>query len=156
MSMAEITMLKVGRLVPVEGSHLYLWATQSKCREDGRLIVEWAFDVAICWGFEPKNLLTWCKRSPGVGAHFQVNTEFMVYAIARDVGGKVPMTRRDGHARPTWFEATRTEHSAKPDEAYSYIERLSPGPRIDLFARRARPGWDVWGTQAPGAVRIRL
>jgi N6-adenosine-specific RNA methylase IME4 len=39
------------------------------------------------------------------------------------------------------------EHSRKPDEAFIRIERFCPGPRVELFAREAREGWDTWGDQ---------
>jgi N6-adenosine-specific RNA methylase IME4 len=39
------------------------------------------------------------------------------------------------------------EHSAKPDEVYRRIERLFPGPRLELFARKSRPHWTVWGNE---------
>jgi hypothetical protein len=39
------------------------------------------------------------------------------------------------------------EHSEKPDEVYRRIERLYPGPYLELFARRPRPGWTVWGNE---------
>jgi N6-adenosine-specific RNA methylase IME4 len=41
------------------------------------------------------------------------------------------------------------EHSAKPDEVYRRIERLYPGPYLELFARRERPHWTVWGDEIP-------
>ena len=41
------------------------------------------------------------------------------------------------------------EHSAKPDEVYRCIERLYPGPRLELFARRQREGWTTWGDEIP-------
>lgn len=43
--------------------------------------------------------------------------------------------------------APRREHSRKPDEARERIERLVAGPYLELFAREAAPGWDVWGNQ---------
>jgi N6-adenosine-specific RNA methylase IME4 len=43
----------------------------------------------------------------------------------------------------------RREHSRKPDEAHERIERLLPGPYLEMFARHSRPGWDAWGNQ-PG------
>lgn len=48
--------------------------------------------------------------------------------------------------------APRREHSRKPDEVLEAIERLVPGPYVELFARRARPGWDAWGDEAPNAI----
>jgi N6-adenosine-specific RNA methylase IME4 len=41
------------------------------------------------------------------------------------------------------------EHSAKPDEVYRRIERLYPGPYLELFARRPRARWTVWGDEIP-------
>jgi N6-adenosine-specific RNA methylase IME4 len=43
--------------------------------------------------------------------------------------------------------APRGEHSEKPDEAYRRMERLYAGPRLELFARKERPGWTVWGNE---------
>jgi len=34
------------------------------------------------------------------------------------------------------------------------VEQVSPGPRLEMFARRERPGWDAWGDQAPGSVEL--
>src|SRR5262249_52630210 len=41
-------------------------------------------------------------------------------------------------------------HSQKPDCFYEMIEAYFPSlPKIELNARRARPGWDRWGLDAP-------
>jgi N6-adenosine-specific RNA methylase IME4 len=48
---------------------------------------------------------------------------------------------------PKLLIAPRREHSRKPDETYSRIERLLPGPYLELFARQSRPGWDGFGDQ---------
>jgi N6-adenosine-specific RNA methylase IME4 len=42
----------------------------------------------------------------------------------------------------------RREHSRKPDEIFTRIERLAPGPYLEMFARDSRPGWDAWGNQS--------
>lgn len=47
----------------------------------------------------------------------------------------------------------RVRHSAKPEEAYRRIERVSPGPRLEMFARQPRDGWDVWGNEVETADR---
>ena len=41
------------------------------------------------------------------------------------------------------------EHSEKPAEVYRRIERLYGGPRLELFARKLRPGWTTWGDELP-------
>ena len=43
--------------------------------------------------------------------------------------------------------AARREHSRKPDEVVAGIERLVPGPYLELFARETRPGWTAWGNE---------
>jgi hypothetical protein len=48
------------------------------------------------------------------------------------------------------IEAPAREHSTKPDEAYELIEAYFPNLRkVELFARRRREGWAVWGDEAP-------
>ena len=51
------------------------------------------------------------------------------------------------------------EHSRKPDEIYTRIEKLVKGPYIELFARTTKKGWDSWGNQVgkfkePGKIGI--
>jgi N6-adenosine-specific RNA methylase IME4 len=46
------------------------------------------------------------------------------------------------------INAPRREHSRKPDEAYEMVEAMYPElPKIELFARQARPGWRAWGNE---------
>jgi N6-adenosine-specific RNA methylase IME4 len=46
------------------------------------------------------------------------------------------------------------EHSAKPDEVYRRIERLYGGPYLELFARRPRERWTVWGNEVPAEAAL--
>ena len=40
------------------------------------------------------------------------------------------------------------KHSQKPNEQYGKIYRLDPNAtKLELFARRPYPGWDVWGNE---------
>jgi N6-adenosine-specific RNA methylase IME4 len=45
------------------------------------------------------------------------------------------------------LDQRRREHSRKPDEIHDRIERLVPGPYLELFARAQRPNWTVWGNE---------
>ena len=56
---------------------------------------------------------------------------------------------------PKLLIAPRREHSRKPDETYERIERLLPGPYLELFARRSRPGWDGSATSRRCSTRVR-
>ncbi len=53
-----------------------------------------------------------------------------------------------------WFTWNRGAHSAKPDAFLDLVETVSPGPYLELFARRQRLGWDTWGNEALEHVRI--
>jgi len=46
-------------------------------------------------------------------------------------------------------------HSKKPDEARDKIVRLMGDiPRVELFARQAPPGWDVWGNEVNSTINL--
>jgi N6-adenosine-specific RNA methylase IME4 len=53
-------------------------------------------------------------------------------------------------ARPALEPGEISKHSKKPPNAHEFFEKHYPNtPKIELNARRARPGWDVWGNEAP-------
>jgi N6-adenosine-specific RNA methylase IME4 len=60
----------------------------------------------------------------------------------------------EGRASGSWFEAPRGRHSAKPELFQDLIEEMSPGPYVELFARRQRMGWDVWGNEVESDVEL--
>jgi len=53
-----------------------------------------------------------------------------------------------------WFTWPRGRHSAKPEAFMDLVERVSPAPRVELFARRQRLGWDTWGNEALEHVEL--
>jgi N6-adenosine-specific RNA methylase IME4 len=124
-----------------DGSHLYLWTTTR--------FLEPAFTVARAWGFPVSAVLVWCKARRGfnVGGTWPSNVEFCLYGRR----GSPPAT---GRADSRWFEWPRGEHSAKPEAFYDLVESLSPGPYLELFARRQRLGWDTWGNEALEHVEL--
>ena len=52
----------------------------------------------------------------------------------------------------TWFNWPRGRHSAKPEEFFVLVERVSPGPYLEMFARERRPGWDAFGNEVEGSI----
>ena len=149
MSVEQISALPVAELAHPDGAHLYLWTTNG--------FLEQVYGVARAWGFKPSTLLTWAKTpmGGGLGGAYGISTEFCLYARR---GQLAPVTR----ARGTWWnwkrpydERGKPMHSAKPPEFYQLVETVTPGPRVELFARRDRAGWDVWGDQAPGSIEWR-
>ena len=98
-----------------------------------------AFRLIETWGFRYITCLTWVKPSFGMGNYFRGSTEQILFAVK----GSQPLKRKDVG---THFEAPRGNgHSAKPDEFYNLVESCSYGPYIDIFGRKERDGWSVWG-----------
>jgi len=118
-----------------DDAHLYLWVVNRTMRP--------GFDVLESWGFRFVTILTWCKPSIGLGNYFRNNTEHVLFGVR----GSQRLKVRD---EPTWFEARRGPggHSSKPDEFYDLVDRCSPGPVLELFGRRPRAGWTIWGEGA--------
>jgi len=83
----------------------------------------------------------------GLGHWTRANTESCLFAtrgspsrIAKDVAQVVM--------------APLAEHSRKPEEVRKRIERLVPGPYLELFARRPVEGWAVWGNEIRGVGEV--
>ena len=62
--------------------------------------------------------------------------------------GKNARTLDPGRSQVNFLATRKREHSRKPDEFYEIVESCSPGPYLEMFARGARPGWQVWGDQS--------
>lgn len=142
MSVEEVAALPVSEFADGEGAHLYLWTTNTH--------VEHAWAVVRAWGFEPKNLLTWCKPPKGMIGFgtFSQASEFVLFAARGDRAVNV------GRCERTWFEWPRATHSQKPEAFLDLVEQVSPAPYLELFARRARFGWDYWGDQSLGTAEV--
>jgi N6-adenosine-specific RNA methylase IME4 len=97
------------------------------------------------WGFDYVTNMAWVKESIGLGYWFRNQHELLLLGRRGDIPAPLAHT-----LPPSVIHAPRREHSRKPDEAYQLIERIYPDlPKIELFARDARPGWSAWGNQAP-------
>lgn len=123
--------------VAAKDAVLFLWAT-------GPMIQE-ALMVMDAWGFEYKSQMIWGKPQIGPGYWFREQHELLLVGTCGKVVAPAPGTQPG-----SMLIADRTRHSAKPAEVYQIIERWYPNvPKIELNARNAREGWDVWGLDAP-------
>ena len=86
-------------------------------------------------------MLTWCKPGLGVG-RFQCNSE-SVLLCRKGKRENNPFGMTGG----TWFQWPRGRHSEKPDAFFELVERVSPGPYLEMFARKFRHGWFSWGNE---------
>ena len=92
------------------------------------------------WGFTYKSVMVWTKPQMGIGNYWRVSHEFMLLGIK----GRAPFADR---SVMSWQSHDRIGHSSKPELFRDIIERVSPGPYIELFARKQHPGWSCWGNQ---------
>ena len=144
MTVAEISALQVPA---ANDAHLYLW-TENRYLSD-------AFGVMAAWGFKYSTALVWAKKpmGGGLGGCYGLATEYCLFGRR----GKLAATSRIGR---NWFDWKRPyengypKHSAKPPEFFQMVEAVSPGPRLELFARSQRPGWAVWGNEVESNVQL--
>jgi len=142
MNLAELKALPVASIA-ADDSTLLLWCTQTT-------IFDTAAAVAQSWGFEPTTVgFVWRKRyrsgDPymGLGYHTRSGAEFVLLA---ERGRGLNRVREDVLQV---FDAPVGPHSVKPEIIFKLIDDLYGivQPRIELFARRVRPGWAFWGNE---------
>jgi N6-adenosine-specific RNA methylase IME4 len=142
MSAKEIAGLPVAELMATQG-HCYLWVPNALLAE-GLMVLE-------NWGFTYKANIVWHKvrkdggsDGRGVGFYFRNVTELVLFGTRGQLRTLAP-----GRRQVNFIATRKREHSRKPDELYPVIERCSPGPYLELFARHSQPGWTAWGDEAP-------
>lgn len=143
MTMDDLMALPV-RDIADDSAHLYLWVTNSFLAE--------GLELVKAWGFTYKTMLTWTKIqndhpvrvSMKSGYYFRGASEHVLFGVR----GSCPPPK--GLALPTAYLWPRiARHSEKPDRFYRDVaEKMSPGPRLEMFARYPRQGWTTWGDQA--------
>jgi N6-adenosine-specific RNA methylase IME4 len=140
MSLQQIMELPISQLAQPT-CHLYLWVPNA-------LVLE-ALEVMKRWGFTYKTNIVWYKirkdggpDGRGVGFYFRNVTELVLFGVRGHVRTLAP-----GRTQVNVISSRKREHSRKPDELYGIIEKCSPGPYLELFARHERPGWDHWGNE---------
>src|SRR5262249_4199661 len=139
LALEEICALPVAQLA-MENALLFLWVPPPKLEE--------AFRVIAAWGFDYRTGIVWVKQSIGMGNYVRQRCEHLLIARRGEFPTPEPAQRPD-----SVIEAPRREHSRKPDEAYALIEQMYPElPKIELFARSARPKWAAWGNQVGTAA----
>jgi N6-adenosine-specific RNA methylase IME4 len=138
MTIDQIKAMPVADLAAPD-AHLWLWTTAAALRD--------SYDIMEAFGFTPRSICIWCKSRLGLGIYLRNTAEFVLFGTR----GKAPILFR---GQPNWLFAPVQDHSHKPEELYAVIERCSPGPYLELFARRNRPGWDKWGDEVVSDIVI--
>ena len=122
-----------------DNAHCWLWVTAATLCH--------GFDVLKAWGFTYRSIFIWVKPRMGLGVYLRNCAEFVILGTR----GKAPIQYK---AQMNWGFFPLQDHSHKPEEVHKIIERCSPGPYLELFARRRQPNFDVWGNQIESDVKI--
>jgi N6-adenosine-specific RNA methylase IME4 len=132
----EIKALDVASIA-ADDTVLFLWCTSSN--------LDQGLAVMSAWGFRFKASIVWVKHRIATGYWFRNRHEILLVVTRGRPPAPAP-----GEQWDSVIEAPAREHSRKPDEAYELIEAYFPNLRkVELFARRRREGWAVWGDEAP-------
>jgi N6-adenosine-specific RNA methylase IME4 len=129
---------------------LFLWSSGTFAGRSLEIAQAWGFKFTTfafvwiktrkgCETIEPDDLAE-VQLSTGCGFTTRANAEFVLLAKR----GSPPRLNNDVHQVVI---APRRAHSEKPEEVARRIERLYPGKYLELFGRRQRPGWTVWGNE---------
>lgn len=135
MTVKEISELPVKNFAE-SNAHLYIWTINAYLPD--------TYEIAKAWGFKPSTLLTWTKTitNGGLGGTFRLSTEWCLFCRRGTLTAKTQI----GQSHFDW--PRQRPHSKKPEAFLDLVEQVSPGPYLELFARRNRLGWDTWGNQA--------
>lgn len=115
---------------------LFLWATVPMLPD--------ALQVLAAWGFAYRSHLIWLKDRIGTGYWSRNKHELLLIGTR----GAIPAPAM-GTQTASVIDAPLGAHSAKPAVFHEIIEGYFPNlPKLELFARRPRAGWDAWGAEA--------
>lgn len=143
-SLDDISALPVAALA-ADDCALFLWCVMPE--------IPGALEIIQEWGFEYKTVaFTWVKQNrggaglfTGMGYWTRANAELCLLATR----GSPMRLAMDVHQV---VMAPVREHSRKPDEVRTRIERLLAGPYLELYGRQHFPGWTVWGNEIGAAA----
>lgn len=150
MSIADICTLPVRDLAKPDAV-LLLWATWPQLKAAQQVIDAWGFEyvTGMPWvkidGLPQIDLFGDLIAKPVWGIGFWIRGATEAILIAKRGNAQPPKTDWVG------LLCERMQHSRKPNSLYEYAESM-PGPYLEMFARRARPGWDVWGNEVRNTV----
>ncbi len=139
-----MTIRKIAQL-PVDdwtrdNAHLFLWIVDGLLFESKQVIDAWGFRFVCSMPWIKVDRFG--KLQMGLGNYLRHAHELCLFCVK----GKAPAL---DHRQLSAFWAPRSQHSRKPDNVHAIAEKMSPGPYLEMFARRGRKDWASWGVEAP-------
>jgi N6-adenosine-specific RNA methylase IME4 len=148
MSIKEMCEIPV-KNITAENSVLFMWTTDAHLEE--------AMKVINAWGFKYKTIgFVWNKKTNKgnqvcfMGKWTMKGSEICLLATKGKAHSMI-----EKHNVRQLVEAERQKHSKKPDEVLNRIvELLGNRPRLEMFCRESKQGWDVWGNEVDNSITI--
>jgi N6-adenosine-specific RNA methylase IME4 len=142
----EILELDINSLLN-KNSILFMWVTSPR--------LDFGIETIKHWGLHYRGIsFVWVKTrkdgvpiaGKGVRPTITKPTSELVIAASKTRRGRpLPISAENV---PQVILATPGAHSSKPEGVQDYIDILYPSAtKLELFARRVKPGWDVWGNE---------
>ena len=135
MSIEEISDFNIYDFADDECS-LFLWTTHTFLPD--------AVNIMKKWGFKYHCLMTWDKVAGYSNCGIFRNTELVLFGYK----GKMTINQK-GKFLPCLFRESKGKHSRKPSIFFEMLKNNTQEPRISIFEREKRDGFDVWGDEAP-------
>lgn len=128
----------------------FMWTTDAHIPNAISLLNSWGFKyttVAFIWSKKTKG----GKQVATLGAWTMKNCEICLLGTR----GKMLKHKKSNNVYQL-IEAERTRHSKKPDIfAEKIVEIFGDLPRIELFARDLKTGWDVFGNEIVSNIEMK-
>lgn len=132
MSVDEIKELPIPDLAEQKGCHVYLWTTHKYLPS--------ALRIFEAWGVKYQCLMTWVKKTGMTPFSWMYNTEHVLFGRI----GSLDLKRKG--IKLSFFGRSE-RHSQKPEEFDEIVRQASPEPRLEMFARKKKKGFVVWGNE---------
>jgi len=129
LSIEQLCELPVADVVE-EQAHLHLWL--------GSDYLPSAERIMKAWGFEYRSSFVWIKPQGPIGGYWRLAHDFLLLGVR----GELAFRERRALS---WLRANRITHGRKPEKVRRVIQKVSPGPCLELFARKPVKGWAVCG-----------
>jgi site-specific DNA-methyltransferase (adenine-specific) len=146
MTIEEIKALPVDQIVASDAI-LFLWVIDKFLAEMPSVMESWGFEYRTV-GFVWHKSASSDYGENAIMSFYTLKSCEFCYIGVRGKPGVSPAKARQFYSEP------KKEHSRKPDGIRSAIVAMvGDVPRVELFARQRRRGWDAWGDQVPSHIQ---
>lgn len=139
-----------GPFLPLPDCHLWMWATDNYLRDAFAMIDRFGFRYVRTFAWiksnteELEDIVDEVQLEQGLGQYARGSHELCLFSVR----GRSMVPAAAMRPKSVIVAPTDKVHSRKPEKAFvRWFEKVSPGPRLEMFARSPRAGWDVWGNE---------